>query len=1273
MSENNTICDDRYSDKCNKFLLKQELEEHNLLHEVDENSDLLYPSLNDPNFIIKIAEKKEFNDTKYDGEIHDIKEWADKLSNAEFELAPHQAFVRNFLSFQTPYNSLLLYHGLGSGKTCSAIGVCEEMRAYLKQMGISKRIIIVASPNVQDNFRTQLFDERRLKLVDGNWKIEASCTGNSLIKEVNPTSMKNFPREKIISQIKGLINQYYLFLGYDGFANYIIKTRDANSEFMNRLIVIDEVHNIRITDDNENKKVAIQLMKLVKSVDNLRLLLLSATPMYNNFREIIWLLNLMNANDRRGLIENKDIFDANGNFKSGGEELLIRKATGYVSFVRGENPYTFPFRIFPNIFSPENTFMDTKVYPKYQLNGKQISSKKKIKVLKEQLFLTTIGSYQELAYKFIVNALRKHSTSKDNLPNFENMESFGYTLLRMPLEALIITYPLDELEMAVRDIPAIEEEGMAEEEEGMAEEEEGMAEEDEEEEPEEEEEEEEGMAEKKGGAKSSSSSASSSSSVYIDTHDLTGKQGLRRIMKFVDSTSPPEKGSFEYKTDKYGRMFSQDQIGKYSNKIKYISEKIMNSEGIILIFSEYIDSGLIPMTLALEEMGIKRATGKSLFKTPPPEKASLFKYVLITGDPRISPKNDEEVKMATSDNNQDGAKVKVILISKAGSEGLDFKFIRQVHILEPWYTMNRIEQIIGRAVRNFSHKQLPFEKRNVEIYMHATLLNNSKEEAADLYVYRVAEYKAVQVGKISRLLKESAVDCILNHDQTNFTQEAMATNVKQILSSGKVLEEFAVGDVPNTAACDYMDTCEYKCRPTKEITKEDINENTYNESFVLLNLDKILQKIRQLMKERFFYKKKDLIQLINIPKPYPLVQIYAALSQLVDDNNETIRDKYGRIGYLTNIDEYYLFQPNEITNPRASIFERSVPVDYKHSMIEFNMKDIELEKEKEKEKEKEPGLGPEPGLEPEPEMASPELEILPREDTEERKEEPDGYEKEMVKGYEREAEAATEHAEEERTLLAILKDTYDTAISHMSESALPRGEKDWYKHCGIVMQKMMKENEISREELIEYLIQHIIDVLLFDEKKMLLNYLTKKTVQEEMSEFEVIAKAYFEQNIITDRKIKGIYIFDVNINKLLILDNLTQSWKDGEPEDERDLSNANKEKMATIQGMFNDIVGFIAYEQKYEYLVFKVKDMKAKRNTGARCDQASKSKTIVLLNKIVEMGVAKDDTYTKENTKKLIDVGLCILEEFILRHYNKDRKNGKVWFLNPELAKIYKF
>jgi len=138
--------------------------------------DYLYPQKDDPSFNVKVAQKKEFYDTRYEAKTREdfdnIEGISDKLcANTEFELEPHQMFVRNFMSFQTPYNSLLLFHGLGTGKTCSAISVCEEMRSYLKQLGITKRIIIVASPAVQENFRIQLFDDRKLKEVDGLWNI----------------------------------------------------------------------------------------------------------------------------------------------------------------------------------------------------------------------------------------------------------------------------------------------------------------------------------------------------------------------------------------------------------------------------------------------------------------------------------------------------------------------------------------------------------------------------------------------------------------------------------------------------------------------------------------------------------------------------------------------------------------------------------------------------------------------------------------------------------------------------------------------------------------------------------------------------------------------------------------------------------------------------------------------------------------------------------------------------------------------------------------------
>ena len=182
----------------------------------------------------------------------------------------------------------------------------------------------------------------------------------------------------------------------------------------------------------------------------------------------------------------------------------------------------------------------------------------------------------------------------------------------------------------------------------------------------------------------------------------------------------------------------------------------------------YIEGGVIPIALALEELGFTRYSSspisKPLFKDKPCEpidslhmkpksqlkniKFKPARYVLITSDSNFSHNNAEDIKTVTSRDNTDGSNVKVVIISKAASEGLDFKNIRQVHILEPCYNLNRTEQIIGRGVRNLSHCMLPFEERNVEIYMYTTspiTNNDNKIEVADMYLYRLAEKKAKEL------------------------------------------------------------------------------------------------------------------------------------------------------------------------------------------------------------------------------------------------------------------------------------------------------------------------------------------------------------------------------------------------------------------------------------------------------------------------------------------------------------------------------------------------
>jgi hypothetical protein len=1274
----------------------------------------LYPNLNDPNFNVNLATRKEFYDTQYDGEIKDVITESEIMCNADFELAPHQLFVRNFLSFQTPYNSLLLYHGLGSGKTCSAISIAEEMRDYLIQMNIANRIIIVASPNVQENFRLQLFDERKLQLIDGMWNIR-SCTGNKFLKEINPMNMKGLTKETIVAQVKRIINTYYVFLGYTEFANYIQKKSGVGEDvvdskkrstiirnklkqhFSNRLIIIDEVHNIRITDDNPDKKrVAQELFKLVTYADNLRLLLLSATPMYNSYKEVIWLVNLMNLNDRRSTIEIKDVFNTDGSFKRSktgepiGEDLLIRKATGYISYVRGENPYTFPYKIWPAEFAPEHTFAAQPV-PEVQLNGKQLVQH--IEFL--SLYLVEVGPYQQRGYDYIIDRLKQGKTKGQA---FENLEAFGYTMLQKPIEALNMIYPDDRLVSdAVQTATA-----------------------------------------------TSTATATPAPAPLIDTMDIVGSGGLKRHMTFTESVSPPGRYDFEYKTSKWGRIFAPGEVGKYSGKIKTICDRIMQSTGVILIYSQYIDGGILPIAIALEELGFTRAgTVRSLFKVAPTEKIDALtfktkknntgqekkskfqpaKYVMITGDKGLSPDNVKDINMATDVTNKNGEQVKVVLISLAGSEGLDLKFIRQVHILDPWYNMNRIEQIIGRAIRTCSHKELPFAKRNVEVYLYGSLLADKREEAVDLYVYRLAELKAVQIGNVSRVIKEIAVDCILNYQQANFMVDKMQQTVTLELASGGTLE-YAVGDKPYSMTCDYMKKCSYTCKPDVKISDAsvndadlDLNNATYGESFIMMNNDKIIYKIKQLMKERFFYRKPLLVAMLNAVKTYPEVQINAALNQLVEERNEYISDKYGRLGNLVNIGDLYLFQPLELNNTRISLLERSMPVEFKHEVIS-----IDLAKT----------LGTEPSASGTATASASGTAIATAIASGTAKATASASGTAIASG----TDANEQEVKEEETSLRQT-DAFTQLVERLHKNYLlasvpnkpKRGEENWYKFCSEVIQEM-ETLGLSRTLLLEALLGHLCDDLLYEEKLLLLNGFSQEE-REKRDDFSEQLRRYLMKNAVYNKGLTGVFLQHKNEAQLFVTAGTSVSvsastsasasvsastsvsasastsaststsatWTLAEAADKDDLEKAIaalKNQFLPAKTKLNSVVGFMANFKKEENnIVFKLKvfelnGIKKKRNKGARCYGKSTEMLTEILG--LEMYKAyltliqtkyKDIIEEKKKNRILHNVEesaepdvleainhthACVIQEMFLRTYNLQRKGDRIWFVTPEEA-----
>jgi len=937
-----------------------------------------------------------------------------------------------------------------------------------------------------------------------------------------------------------------------------------------------------MTDDNsaENKKVASKLLELVSSASNLRLLLLSATPMYNNCREIVWLLNIINRNDRRATIDINKIFNSNDDFVEGGRELLIRKMRGYISFVRGENPYVFPFRVFPKDIFPNDTgveYIDILENPPIiQMNGIRIKDENKLKYL--DLNVTQIGSYQLLGYNFYMNELKK-------MNYFSSLQFFS---LISPLQALNIVYPVDSLKTNLITNPDefyVAEEGASSEarlgEEGLEEAEAGLGEAGLRETGVEDVEDDIVEGELKGGAVHPKK-------IGNINFPLTGGEGLNHVMTVTEN-----KTKYAYKNNR-DRIFEFEKIGTYSSKIKNICDHIQNSTGIVLIYSQYIDGGLIPMALALEEMGFLKYdedNENNTLLTSPPDKpfgGKRFKYTMITGDVNISPNNDFVIKTLTKVENKGGEIIKVILLSKAGTEGIDLKCIRQIHIMEPWYNMNRIEQIIGRGVRDGSHKNLDFEQRNVEIYLHATQLPYTHIESADLYVYRNAEKKAIQIGEVTRLLKENSVDCIINNSQYNFTQANFTEKITQRLSCGKEISDFQAGDADYSSFCDYQ-----KCKiiPVDQGIKDPNQDlTTYNEKYMLVNSENIIKIIKTLMKERYFYEKQLLFSEINRIRSYPIEEIYAALTKIIEEK-ETIVDRYLRNGTLINIGDYYLFQPIELTNQKISMFERSVPLDIKPKQIKLDVTNVVNFKN----------------------------DIIVPENP-------------QING---------------QRVCNTVKKYYSKILIYANDpnTKIDSEDERMYQSGGKVLYHLLEDIKISLPDIQILLIEYLIDHLVFQDKIDLLNYIYSIQIEEGSIEKKMFD--YLTHRIIRNKFI--IFYDDDKTRKLMKLENLL--WVDGDAYDEQQV---NKSAIPPIP-KYNKYVGFIDYDETSK-MVFKIKDITAKRNTGARCDQSQKKTKINILNELLGDG--------GEFIKSVDPTGveLCLYQEFILKSYNKTR-SGETYFL----------
>lgn len=260
-----------------------------------EKQDLInffpkYPDISDSKFNQEIYEKEEL----YKYKLKPIEERPPKG-----EPYNHQRIISRFLSGKNNYDELLLYHQMGSGKTCTSIAVSEILNG---NHAIKKTMVITRGELLADNFQNELILKcTKEKYVPNNLEI---LDGNYFIDDNQVDEEDFFP--VLRRRSRKLFSNNYSFNTYYKFASKVMDMTDEQiiQNYSNYLFILDEVHNIKFSEKpvikDKDKKI-VDVYKQFKRVFDLlpqrKILLLSGTPMVDQPEEISFLINLMLKNN----------------------------------------------------------------------------------------------------------------------------------------------------------------------------------------------------------------------------------------------------------------------------------------------------------------------------------------------------------------------------------------------------------------------------------------------------------------------------------------------------------------------------------------------------------------------------------------------------------------------------------------------------------------------------------------------------------------------------------------------------------------------------------------------------------------------------------------------------------------------------------------------------------------------------------------------------------------------------------------------------------------
>jgi superfamily II DNA or RNA helicase len=801
---------------------------------------------------------------------------------------PTQMLLRNYISKVTPFESVLLYHEVGVGKTCTSITIAEGFKEYIYNMG--KRILVlVKNKNIEKNFMGELLSKcTREEYLDNEEYDIYSGKANT----------KESERNEIIHKATKIISKSYQFVTYGTFINRVLgakefekdeygnttkkvkrtKTgeikrkpiKDEIKNLNNTVIIVDEAHNVT------GNEVYTSLMKVLSKSYNYRLVLLTATPIYDNSTEIFELANLLNVN-------NESLQFPIGNMllkqEISGDSYLTKKRSEYInrSVLKGD-------------------IYEITEFGKKKLNE---SLKGKVSYLR--------ANTETNPKKFDIGTPLINITGTTNIVLCE-MSPYQYKTYINALKTDLGEFSKYDMSTAIK---------LLESEENISEKEISVSK-----------------------ASSLYKNSSDASTMTYPDHEY-GKTGFLNTFSFNKTRS-------KYTlNDK--KILTTDLIN-YSSKLYNLLENInKNDRGNVFIYSNYVNYGGTSLLRQLFlNNGFFEFSNKNMPETKHYKSFTVF-------DESTSLRDRENFKrIFNNEDNKDGKYIRIIIGSPILSEGITLKAVRQVHILEPYWNMSKINQIIGRAVRNYSHHALEPQERTVEIYKYVSVFYkngdrnlNSVDDLSKFFIdrekYILSEEKDRSNKIIERQLKITSFDCSLN------------------LFRNKIVD-----GIDGSAECDYT-KCNYECEHKPKSDR--VDKSTYKMYLTFFNqfdIYYILETLKMMFQQSFIWNLDD-IQL-TIKKLEPLISeetIYTTLNYIVE-NKVFMFDMYGREGFIIRTGDYYIFNDADIdinTSIYSKILDFSTDVN-KYSLDEYtknflNINLFQSDKIKDKGKIQSDGLKPE--------------------------------------------------------------------------------------------------------------------------------------------------------------------------------------------------------------------------------------------------------------------------------------------------------------------------